>query len=212
MGEDKKEEIIRVNQDWERNGKKVRYDMVTGQYDIVMDSSPSYVSRRQEAEATIGNLIQRLPPMMGAAISDLYVRSMDTPYSMEMADRLKRMVPPEALKKEGDNQIDPAQVQQMGQMLQMLQQQNQQYLQMIEKMQLEIESKNKDRELEIDKAVLSSETTIEATLLKNAKQMDEMKNIQTLLLAQIKKMESSNSTAPAQTAEKIPPDQGVTGE
>ena len=206
MGEDHKEEIVRVNQQYNRNGKDVIYDLTAGQYDIVMDSGPSYASRRQEVEENLGGLMQKLPPEMGAAIADIYVRNMDFPDSSAMADRLRNMVPPQALKKEGDNKIDPAMVQQMGQTIQQQQQLMQQMDNTIQQMTKELADKDKDREVQIDKAILDNETKV---LIEQMKVMsNDLKASQAMYSKQVKNMEADTmegSAAPAQSAENIPP-------
>lgn len=208
MGDNHKEEVIRVNQQYERNGKPVLYDLTAGQYDIIMDSGPSYASRRQEVEENLGALMQRLPPIMGAAIADIYVRNMDFPDSGAMADRLKNLVPPEAMKKEGDNQINPAMVQQIMGAMQQKDTLIQQMDKAIQELTQQVENKEKDREVQIDKALLDSETKIVIEQMKAAS--NDLNASRMLLAKQIKNMEADTApAAPAQNAVEEPAPVGV---
>jgi len=67
-----------------------------GRYDVRVTIGPSYATRRQEAFDALMMIIaqnQQIAPL----ISDLAFRSADFPGSEELADRLKRTVPPEVL-------------------------------------------------------------------------------------------------------------------
>lgn len=82
-----------------------------GDYAVEADVGPSFGTKRQEAFAALTTILSQnesLTPMIG----DLLFRSADFPLADEIADRMKRMVPPQAL-----GQIDP-QVQQLQQQLQ----------------------------------------------------------------------------------------------
>lgn len=85
--------------------KKI-YDIGVGTYDVVVSVGPSHDSKRQEAVQSIMALVQSYPQMMAAA-GDLLVRQMDWPGAKEIADRLKKLLPPQ-LQDDGDN--DPQQM------------------------------------------------------------------------------------------------------
>lgn len=82
--------------------KKI-YDVGVGRYDVTVSVGPSYQSKRQEAVASMMALVQSYPNMMQAA-GDLLVRNMDWPGAKEIADRLKKMLPPQLL---DDSDHDP---------------------------------------------------------------------------------------------------------
>lgn len=81
-----------------------------GDYDCVAEVGPQFTTRREEfVSATMDILAQNesLTPLIG----DLVFRNMDFPGANEIADRMRRMVPPQAL-----GTVDP-QVQQLQQQL-----------------------------------------------------------------------------------------------
>lgn len=82
--------------------KKI-YDLGVGRYDVAVSVGPSYQSKRQESVASMMALVQSYPNMMQAA-GDLLVRNMDWPGAKEIADRLKKMLPPQLL---DDSDHDP---------------------------------------------------------------------------------------------------------
>ena len=83
--------------------KKV-YDIGVGSYDVTISVGPSYQTKRQEAVATQIDLMKTLPPQMAANISDIFVGNMDIPGAREIAERLKRMIPPQII---GGDDSDP---------------------------------------------------------------------------------------------------------
>ena len=69
-----------------------------GQYDVEADVGASYGTRRQETVEALTLVLTQAPALTGL-IGDLLLRAMDFKESQEAADRLKRMVPPQALGK-----------------------------------------------------------------------------------------------------------------
>ena len=99
------------------------YDLTQGQYDVSISTGPSWQSKRQEAVAQMGELIQS-NPALAQVIGDLWVGNMDSPWAQEAAKRLKKTVPPNLLD-EGDGgepQVPPEVQQQMEQMGQQMEQ------------------------------------------------------------------------------------------
>jgi hypothetical protein len=83
--------------------------MRVGKYDVVVDSGPSYTTKREHAVESQGAIIAAVPEAMGV-IGDLFLRNMDVPGSQEMADRWKRTIPPQVLGDE-DGEADEGQIQ-----------------------------------------------------------------------------------------------------
>lgn len=98
------------------------YDIGVGRYDVIISVGPTYQSKRQEAVATQMDLLKVIPPQVGANILDLVVRNMDIPQSDEMADRIKKMLPPNIV--EGDSNDPKVQIQQLQAQLQQFSQQH----------------------------------------------------------------------------------------
>lgn len=99
------------------------YDIGVGRYDVVISVGPTYQSKRQEAVATQMDLLKALPPQQAAITTDLLVRNMDIPQASEIADRIKKTLPPNIV--EGDQGDPKVQVQQLQAQLQQMGQQHQ---------------------------------------------------------------------------------------
>ena len=77
------------------NGKPMLLnDLSQGTYDVRVKIGPSYATRRAEAADAMLQFIQAVPQAAGVA-GDLVARNMDWPGADEIADRLKRMLPPQ---------------------------------------------------------------------------------------------------------------------
>jgi len=103
------------------------YNPSVGTYDVMVTTGPSYMTKRQEALESMGQLLQGNPQLWAVA-GDLFIKNMDWPGAQEMAKRFAKTIDPK-LMEDGDK--DPAlqaaeqQMQAMGkemeQMHQMLQ-------------------------------------------------------------------------------------------
>lgn len=77
------------------------HDLTMGKYDVTVSSGPSFTTRRQEAAAEMTEIIRAFPAI-APLVADLLAKNLDWPGADEMAERLKRMVPKEALGEDGD--------------------------------------------------------------------------------------------------------------
>jgi hypothetical protein len=95
LGTDGAEDYVKVNtivQD-PQTGKPVRVnDLGVGRYDVAVTVGPSFTTRRQEAAEVYLQMAQATPAIMGFA-GDLIFKAMDLPYSDDIADRIKAMLP-----------------------------------------------------------------------------------------------------------------------
>jgi portal protein len=66
-----------------------------GRYDVMADIGPAFQTRRQEAFNAISTVITQSPDVM-KIVGDLLFKAADFPMAMEIAERLERMVPPQA--------------------------------------------------------------------------------------------------------------------
>ena len=98
------------------------YDIGTGRYDVVISVGPTYQSKRQEAVETGLEVLKVLPPQVAQNSMDLIVREMDTPWSKQLADRIKKMLPPQL--QEGDEEDPQVQIQKLQAQLQQMGQQH----------------------------------------------------------------------------------------
>lgn len=183
VGEDGQAEVIYVNQEFNRNGKKVMYDLSKGKYDVVCEVGPGYATKRQEAVASMIEFIQAYPPA-AAALGDLLAKNMDWPGSQEISERLRRMIPPNILSEE-NTEMPPeaqAQIQQMGQMIQMLQGQLAEASDKVNLKVLELNSKEKIEaaKLETDLIKEKLKYQTELALIESQLQQAEMQKWQNL--------------------------------
>jgi hypothetical protein len=129
------------------------YDIGTGRYDVIISVGPTYQSKRQEAVSTQMDLLKVLPPQTGQILVDLIVRNMDIPQANEMADRIKKTLPPNIV--EGDQGDPKVQLQQAQAQLQQFSQQHelmtkalQEAQQVIQTKQVEQQGKNQIAQME----------------------------------------------------------------
>jgi hypothetical protein len=140
------------------------YDLTVGLYDVTIDVGPSYATKRQEAAASMAELARSIP-QIGQAAPDLMVRAYDWPGAADIADRLKKTLPPQLQDdgKGGQPQVPPqvqAQMQQMSQMIEGLTQALHAAHDTIDQKRVELESKER-----IEYAKIKSNETIELTKL-----------------------------------------------
>lgn len=110
-----------------------------GEYDVVIDTGPSYQTQRQEAFAALIEMSARNPMVMQAA-GDLVMKAADFPMADQLAKRFEKTIPPE-LRDEKGNQQAQIQAQNME-----LQQQLQQAGAAIEAMQAELEKLEQEKQ------------------------------------------------------------------
>lgn len=112
---------------------KTIYNPGIGKYDVRIVTGPSYATKRQEASEAMEKVAQANPQLWATA-GDLIVKHMDWPGAEELAERLKKTLPPELQ----DGAQSP-ELQQAKQQLQMLQEQNMQMQAMLQNVQRSFE-------------------------------------------------------------------------
>jgi hypothetical protein len=80
------------------------YNPGVGTYDVMVTTGPSYMTKRQEALESMGQLLQGNPQLWAVA-GDLFIKNMDWPGAQEMAKRFAKTIDPK-LMDTGDK--DPA--------------------------------------------------------------------------------------------------------
>lgn len=123
IGEDEEERVVRVNAQYvDERGKEHHYNLSAGKYDVTVSSGPSYTTKRQEAFEMLTKFAQSYPQLLQIG-GDIIFRNSDTPGADELAERLKRQLPPELLADDDGAGAIPPQVQaQLAQLTQMNQQ------------------------------------------------------------------------------------------
>jgi hypothetical protein len=107
------------------------YNPSVGKYDVAVTTGPSYYTKRQEAMAAMGEILQANPQLWAVA-GDLFVKNMDWPGAQEIAERLAKTIDPKLLEASDDSpalqaaqqqiQAMAAEMEQMFGMLQSVQQ------------------------------------------------------------------------------------------
>lgn len=137
LGSDGAEDYARINQivmDYE-TGQAVRVnDMSMGKYDVTVTTGPSFATQRQEAAETYGQLVQNMPDIMGVA-GDLIFKSMDLPYSEDIGERLRYMLPPQVQQSLMDGEDMPPEVARAVGMAEAIMQQVQQMMQQLQELE-----------------------------------------------------------------------------
>ena len=149
LGLDGSEEMKKINEEFEEKDEwgeplTKMYDLNAGVYDVVVNSGPSYNTKRQEAVDAMSQILQGNPQMMNVA-GDLFVKAMDWPGADELAERLKKTVPPELLPPEPDDESGmPPEVQAQ---FEQMQGQMQEMDQLLQQQAAQLESKQMEYEL-----------------------------------------------------------------
>lgn len=116
VAEDSSDTMEVVNAVVIENGlPKVYNDLTVGDYDVTVDIGPSYATRRQEALEGMTQMLQGQP--FAQYFLDIVARNSDYPGADELADRAKKLLPPEL--QDEDEEVSPAEQQRRAQANQM---------------------------------------------------------------------------------------------
>ena len=74
-------------------------DMTVGKYDIVATIGPSYTTQREESTAILMDLLAAVP-QIGQVGADLLIRNIDMKEANELAERIKKSMPPGIVEQE----------------------------------------------------------------------------------------------------------------
>lgn len=113
-----------------------------GRYEVESDVGPSYGTRREEAFNAFTQIAAQSPQMM-SVIGDLMFKNADFPGANEIAERLKRLVPAQALGKGGSPEVAQLQQQLMKSQAEM-----QKILSELAISRLEIKNKTQDQKVD----------------------------------------------------------------
>jgi len=156
---DRTSKTIPINQHFQDDDGLMKvFDLTTGQYDVSVSSGPSFESARQEAAASIMQLVQANPELMNV-VGDLLVQSFDWPLAPEIAERLKKMLPPQL--QDQQNGATP-QMQAAQQQIQQLQAMVKQLLDEKKGKIMEIQSKERIAAMQVQAELLQTEAKIKA--------------------------------------------------
>lgn len=141
MSNENEPRMVGINGGPVQQGQKQSHDLTKGKYRVRVTTGASYTTKRQEAAALFGDVIKGNPELMNV-IGDLWAKNLDVAGAQAMADRLRKMIPPQLLEDE-EQQIPP----QLMQKLQEMQQIIQQGAQEIQQLQAQLSDKNAELEL-----------------------------------------------------------------
>lgn len=103
MGDDGKLDLMKINQTTDEAGLPVLdhmgqpiilNDISAGSYDVVAETGPSYMTRREEARESMVQFMQAVP-QIAPLIIDLVAKAQDWPLSDKIAERARMMLPPQ---------------------------------------------------------------------------------------------------------------------
>ncbi len=141
------------------------FDLTVGKYDVVVDTGPSYNTKRKETAQNMSDIIQAFPQIMQVG-GDLLVKSMDWPGAEDLAVRLKKMLPPQLQDNPQANpQVMQQQLQESHQMIQQLTQALNQAQDVADSKKLELSSK--ERIAEQNNETLLAVTAMKTELTNN---------------------------------------------
>ena len=160
IGADGEKKLERINQVVMQKGQPKLLDLSVGKYDLVVTQGASYATKRIEALNSMVEIARVNPAIMQIA-GDLIVKAMDWDGASEIAERLKKMLPPQLQQEEGeDGQQLPPEVQSM------IEQGKQQIDELTRQVQmLESEKDDKDDELRLKKYEIDVKAEIELAKL-----------------------------------------------
>jgi hypothetical protein len=158
MGADGEKKLQRINQVVMEKGEPKNMDLSVGKYDLVVTQGASYATKRIEALNSMVEIARVNPAIMQIA-GDLIIKAMDWDGANEIAERMKKMLPPQLQGNEDENGEQkqlPPEVQAM------IEQGKQQIDELTKQVQmLEDEKDDKDDELRLKKYEIDVKAEIE---------------------------------------------------
>ena len=131
-GEDNNTDDININNPiFTPDGLQIQNDLTRGKYDVRVNIGPNYKTKRAEAAASMVELAQVFPQIVQVA-GDLVAKNLDWPGADDIAERLKKLLPP-GIAEQDD--MPPEQQQAMAQQAQMQEQ--------IQQMQMQLDMADK---------------------------------------------------------------------
>jgi hypothetical protein len=202
LGEDGKHEMVPVNgAPGDFRGEPGPIQLNAGRYDVAVSMGPSYQSRRQELTAQLLELF-KVNPAVSQYVMDLLIDSMDIPNGKVIAERLRKMLPPEI--KPPDEKQPPPQVlaQQVAQSQQLIQQLTQALHAAQDKLDSNAQDNATKERIEL--------TKLHVDLLKTAATLDSQENIAHVAMltkeaqAISKRLEQTGFNEPTESTQQEP--------
>lgn len=215
LGEDLKEEIVKVNQRWtDDRGQEHCYDLLNGKYDVRLKIGPNYETDREKTEAMVTELARAYPPLMQMA-GDLVLKNMNFRGAEQIAERLRKSLPPGLADDGKANPVEllAAQNQQMAQTVEELTALVQKQNEDIRTARIEAESKERIEQAKIESSDRQAALNAQVKILELNEKLTSTENIALLraemaqLQAQINDMASGRAAMEtAASLEEQPPE------
>ena len=170
LGEDEQPKIVKINAEHQdENGQVHHYDMTGSKFVPIITMARAYDSKRMETFDMMQQLVQSAPNLL-SMFGDVLFKNSDMAGADVVADRFKKMLPPNLQDNKDQQQVPPqvqAQMQQLQQHNQALNAAAQEYEKQIQQLQFEkqakiVETQGKmsllDKELTVKMAVAEIET------------------------------------------------------
>jgi hypothetical protein len=90
------QQVIAKQEAEDRQSIQIIFNPTVGEYAVEVDVGPSYATRRQEAWNAIIQILTQSPSLI-PIVGDLLFQNADFPGADEIAKRLRRMAPPQAM-------------------------------------------------------------------------------------------------------------------
>ena len=167
LGEDQSQKVVKVNAQYQDpNGRMRHYDLSIGKYDVTVATGPSYATKRQESFAMMTEWSRAYPALLQIA-GDIIFRNSDMPGADQIADRLKKTLPPNLAEDDNERpaQIPPQFQQQMQALMQqhqMLTQALNQATETINTKKLELESRERIATLQTQAQLVMTEAKLQS--------------------------------------------------
>jgi len=159
IGEDEQVKLVNVNDPMDPSSP----NLATGKYDVAVTTGASYTTRRVEAGEAMMEAIQVYPELMQIA-GDLVVKAQDWPGAQELAERLRKTIPPQLLSDKEKQEMGEQgpDMQAIMQQQAQAQEQMQQAMQELDKLQkenltLKVKAEIEAKKLEIEEYKAESE-------------------------------------------------------
>lgn len=162
---------------FDKTAEGVIADVTIGRYDVRMDTGPSYNTQREQNFQMIMQLLS-MNPQLFAIIGDILLQNSPLLNAKEIAERIKKTMPPNLLGEEGE--LNPeqakAQIQQMDQLVQKMTGD-------LERLQKLVDDKDKEQQLKMVIAQLEAEKDIQVAQINAASRADvqELRGVVELL-------------------------------
>lgn len=178
VGVDGETEMVKL---FDQTVEGVLNDVTIGRYDVRMDTGPSYNTQREQNFQMIMQLLS-MNPQLFAIIGDILLQNSPLLNAKEIAERIKKTMPPNLLGEEGElnSEQAKAQIQQMDQIVQKMTAD-------LEQLQKLVDDKDQDRQLEMVKTQLQAEKDIQVAQINAASRADvqELRGVVELLKQKI---------------------------